>query len=245
RLAQDPSDPNFTVIALPITPPFEHVVAGGSITQGEAGSINALLTNLTGAIGLAQAKITSLNPANGAADAGNSFWETQQLQAAAQYAQQLSGLLGAEPVLRANMVAALQAANFNNLQVSIFDAFNFEINVSFSGLPAFMVNDLTSLGADADTINQITQLAIVQDVNAMAGTYASILSNTNVDTSTLAASKALFDFAVANGAGTPLAQGQMVQGQGFVADATGDKATFAVEARVAPDGSIQGKLELN
>src|SRR5215471_17629092 len=245
RLALDPSDPNFTVIALPVTPAFEQVVAGGSVTQAEADSINALLTNLTQSIGLAQAAITSINRANGAADAGNSFWETQQLQAAAQYAQQLSSLLGAQPVLRANFVAALQAANFAPLQVSIFDALNFESNVSFSGLPAFLVNDLTSLGADADTINQVTQLAIVQDVNAMAGTFASNLTDTTVDTSTLDASKALFDFAIANGAGTPLAQGQMVQGQGFVPDATGDKATFAVEAKVGPDGSISGKLELN
>jgi len=245
QLALDPSDPNFTVIALPVTPPFEHVVAGGSITQAEADSINALLTSLTQSIGLAQAAITSINRANGAADAGNTFWETQQLQAAAQYAQQLSSLLGAQPVLRANMVAALQAANFEPLAVSVSDAFNFELNVLFNGLPSFLVDDLTSLGADAASISQITQLALVQDINAMAGTYASIISNSNVDTATLDASKALFDFAIANGAGTPLAHGQMVQGQGFVADATGDKATFAVEARVAPDGSLQGKLELN
>src|SRR5215467_2278940 len=245
QLALDPSDPNFTVIAQPVTPSFQQVVAGGSVTQGEADSINALLTNLTQSIGLAQATITSINRANGAADAGNSFWETQQLQAAAQYAQQLSSLLGTQPVLRANMVAALQAANFAPLHVSIFDALNFESNVSFSGLPAFLVNHLTSLGADAAAINQITQLAIVQDINAMAGTFASIISNPNVDSSTDDASKALFDFALANGGGTPLAQGQMVQGQGFVTDATGDKATFAVEARVAPGGSIQGKLELN
>ncbi|HKF54664.1 MAG TPA: post-COAP-1 domain-containing protein [Blastocatellia bacterium] len=245
QLALDPSDPNFTVIAQPVTPSFQQVVAGGSVTQAEADSINALLTNLTQAIGLAQATITSINRANGAADAGNSFWETQQLQAAAQYAQQLSSLLGAEPVLRANMVAALQAAGFDPLQVTVSDALNFEFGVASSGLPAFLIDDLTSLGADSAAISQIAQLALVQDVNAMAGTYASIISNANVDTSVLGASKALFDFAIANGAGTPLAQGQMVQGQGFVPDATGDKATFAVEAKVGPDGSISGKLELN
>jgi len=55
----------------------------------------------------------------------------------------------------------------------------------------------------------------------------------------------LVNFAVRNGAGTPLAPGQMVQAQGFVNTPSGSKTTFATEAHVDQQGNLVGHLELN
>jgi hypothetical protein len=78
----------------------------------EANAYNAFFANAGQTIGLEEAIFITINRAQGAHDAGNAFWEAQQLQAARQYEAQLAPLLQAEPDLLANLNKALQADGF-------------------------------------------------------------------------------------------------------------------------------------
>ena len=54
---------------------------------------------------------------------------------------------------------------------------DFEVGIASTGhLPAADVSGLQQLGADASQISSITQLAMVQDINAVAGTFPQLLT---------------------------------------------------------------------
>src|SRR5437588_2735182 len=131
-------------------------------------------------IGLTRAIITSINRANGAADAGNSFWEAAQLQVANQYVGQLTGFISSEPELLTNLQSAIQAGGFPKVTVTTGAAFNFEFNVAFNGLPSSIAQPLGQLGADQATIDNVRELMIVQDVNLVAGTIPAKITDAGV-----------------------------------------------------------------
>lgn len=173
-VATDPSDPNFMVIAQPVLLTVPPVVPGGVVTQAEANAFNALFLNEENVIAYAQALITSYNRAQGAFDAGNAFWENQQLQAAAQYQGALLGFLGAEGALRTNLANLLSAdPNFAAFALTINQAFQGESVIAFSGLPPSILQALLTLGFDNNTINLITGQLFVQDINLVAGNIVS------------------------------------------------------------------------
>ena len=176
RLALDPSDPNFTVIAAPEPPAVPPLPDLAGITQAERDAYNALLGNLVNVIGYANAAQTSINRATGAADAGNEEWEKKQEAALNTYLDRIGRLLQAQPALFTAFSDALVAGGVVRT-ITTFDAFVFELNVLNSGLPAFLADTLNALGADGDTIAQIRRQAFVQDIGAMAGTYPQALTN--------------------------------------------------------------------
>lgn len=244
QLALDPADPNYTAIASPLFPALEMLVAQQGITQAEADAFNALLLNQERAIGYGRAIVTSINRADGAFAAGDAYWENQQMQAAAQYALQLSTLLNLQPTLRSTLQSALQGAGFPVISITPNDVYNFEVNVLYGTLPAYLVNALTQLGADATDIEHIRRLAYVQDINLVAGSFPSLLTNRPSSISILAAAQSLTEFAIDNG--TPLVLGQEAEGEGFIVPASGGKITFEFEAKVEDDhgGELRGKLRL-
>ncbi len=241
ELALDPVDPNFTQIAVPITPPFTPLVVEPGITQGEADSFNALLTNQTQAIGLVNAIITSINRAQGASEAGNTVWENKQMAAASKYALELNKLLDAQNALRANVKNALLAAGFPTITISPNDALNFEINVLYNGLPPSIVQNLTNFGADAATIEQIRELAYVQDLNEIAGSFPTDLTNAELDAALADASEALLNFALDNA--VPLSPGQEVKGQGTLSKSDGSQVDVKFEAKAKQKGSSASTIE--
>lgn len=176
RLAADPSDPNFTVIAQPIPPAVPPLPNLAGITQAERDAYTALLGNLVNVIAYADAAQISINRATGAADAGDSVWEAKQAAAAAAYLAHLGSLLQAEPALLTAFADALAAGGVVQ-PISSGDVFNFELNVLFFGLPTFLADTLNTLGADSDALAQIRQLAIVQNIDLVAGTYPQALTN--------------------------------------------------------------------
>jgi hypothetical protein len=170
KLALDPPDPNFTAIAQPVFPAVPHLTTASGFTQGEAAALNALFANEAQAIGLGEALYASINRADGAAEAGNLFWETRQLQAAAQYAGQLKNVWAAQPALLNNVVLAFQAAGFSKT-VTATDVQKFQNSVAQNGLPGWLVSNLQQLGADGGTINRFRLSILQQNPQAVAGTF--------------------------------------------------------------------------
>src|SRR5579884_776671 len=111
RIAADPPDSNFTVVAQPIVVPSAPVTVDSSVPPAVVDASNALLINLVQQNALLPAFLTSVERAQGAGLAGNSQFETVQLQAAGTYALQLAALFEIQPQLRANLLSALLAAN--------------------------------------------------------------------------------------------------------------------------------------
>lgn len=243
KLALDPADLNYTVIAVPLTPTPTLLTVQVGIVQSEADSFNALLTNQAQAIGLARAITTSINRAQGAYISGATDWETKQMQAATQFAIQLSALLKLESNLYANINQSLIAAGSSLPQVTYNSAYAFDYLVAYSGLPNFVTQALIQFGADSSAIDTIHQIAFVQDPNAMAGTTTSVLINQNVLAALQNGSDALFAFALDNAPSMTLGQG--VEAEGGINSLNGSMITFEFNAQGQKIGSApKGKLIL-
>jgi hypothetical protein len=171
RLSSDPPDPHFMSIAQPIIPSFPPVTTQDGITQAEADTLNALFSNLAHAIGFADALLISIERAQGAANAGDTFWEEQQMEAAAQHAARLATFLNAQPALHINVQNAMQAAGFPSIPITPDDISNFQSGIAINGLPTSITEVLTQLGADSATIDEIRNLLLTQDPAAAAGSF--------------------------------------------------------------------------
>lgn len=174
-LIEDPSDPNFTVIAEPVIPSLPPLKAGPGITQAVADAFNALLLNQEKIIGLGRAAIISLDRAQGASDAGHAFWEARQEQALKTYTGQMAVQLGAQPALLAKLQAALEAAGFPAFTLTPDTALDFVRDIALNGLPEPIKQTLTQLGADSATISQIRNF-VVEDFNSTAGDFPRVLT---------------------------------------------------------------------
>lgn len=159
-ISQDPPDSNFTVIAQPEIPSFPPVTVQDGVTKAETDAWNALFSNLAQQIGFSRALLTSAERAWGAEEAGDAFWESQQMQAAAYFASQLATVLNAQPELRVNLQNALQVAGRPTILITADDIVNFQMDVATNGLPVFLTEALTRLGADSTTIEQIRNLLL-------------------------------------------------------------------------------------
>jgi hypothetical protein len=195
---KDPADPNFMVIDQPSTRSLsiQPISPVQGLSQRGADAFNALLTNLEQSNGLERAIMTSINRAQGASDAGNTYWENRQVQAAQQYAAQLSALLNAEPALYTNLQTALQDLGFQQT-VTASDVSNFVSSVSRNGLPSGMAQTLAELGADTATLDEIRLGILTQDVNEVAtlGSFPQALTDPSVTTALQQAAQALSQFA--------------------------------------------------
>lgn len=169
RLALDPSDPNFTEIVIPVTPILSQqpITPGDGVTQQQADAMNALFTNLEQAIGLGRAIQTSIDRAQGARDAGDAFWEGQQLAAARNFAGQLAALTDQQPDLFANLATALQAGGFQRSFTAESIA-QFQSSVALQGFPAFLTQAFAELGADNALQEEIKQAFLNKDSRDIA-----------------------------------------------------------------------------
>ena len=250
KLAADPLDPNFTVIPQPIfpsLPAFQPVT--GSISDAVANDANALQTNIEQQLGYSLALYTAINRANGAFAAGATDFESQQMAAAAQYAQQLSQLLNAETGLRTQLANDMIASGWPTFTVDANAIFNEEFNLFFFGPPSDLVPTLTALGVSPDDQQfvigrMLTDDPFVDAADGTAGFPAFIGNDPALSAAEAGAAASLEAFAILNGSGVPLKAGQMVQAQGSI-QATDGKLTFAIEAHVDQQGNLLGKLEMN
>jgi len=171
------------------------LTSGKDLTQTEANALNALLINEEQAIGYAQAVLTSVERTQGAAVAGDAYWEAQQLQAAEEYSLQLAARFMVQPVLRADVQSALQAAGFPSVSITAADVSDFQSDVAVNGLPPSLEVALDQLGADSAAIEEIRNLLIAQDPNAVAGSFPEMLMNPALVTALQEVAQSLYEFA--------------------------------------------------
>jgi hypothetical protein len=89
KQAADPPDPNYTLIAQPKTPtiPLPRPTASWTAPQLKAyEAFKEYIQTVEPVIGLSNSEITSANRAAGAQNAGDSYWEQQQVAALQRYA---------------------------------------------------------------------------------------------------------------------------------------------------------------
>jgi hypothetical protein len=185
ELARDPADTNYTALAQAVVSPVIPLKAGSGITQPEADAFNAWSTNLAQSAGLSTALMNSVDRAQGAAYAGDSYWHLAQRNAAVQFEVQLATLKGQEPALRSNVVAQFVAGGFQGVTNTVDDAMNFQSEIATNGLPQVLLQGLTGLGLDGTAITNIQNELMVADPSTLAGSFPAMLAKTNWDSASL------------------------------------------------------------
>jgi hypothetical protein len=192
-LAHDPPDTNFTAIALPVFPNLQLLAPGLNVTQGEATSLNAWVTDLSQSLAYSQALYTSINRASGAAAATNAYWQTAQLNAVVQYESKLAGLLYQEPTLRSNVLVQLQAAGFPSITLYATNFTDLLGDIAMgNGLPSLLQQAASQLGLDGTTVSNIEDSFFGIDIGSVTGTFPANLANTNLDSAMLNAASTLW-----------------------------------------------------
>ncbi|MEN3369059.1 MAG: large repetitive protein [Verrucomicrobiota bacterium] len=171
RLALDPSDPNFMSIFTPVIPALPPVTTSDPASQPLADAINALISKEEEGIGYAGAMQVAIDRAQGAVDAGDTFWEGQQLIALARYQTALARVLDALPSLLTNLKDALLAAGVPHTSITPQNVFDTERDIALHGLSSDEIQTLVQLGATNDEIDEIKNVMMVQDINAVAGDF--------------------------------------------------------------------------
>src|SRR5262249_20735413 len=121
-------------------------------------------------VAYAQAAVTSANRAQGAKDAGDLIWQTQQTQAAQLYSANIGLLLNKETTLLQSLKTALAAAGLS-ITVTQQDVVNFQNTIAVGGLPPGYVQVLQLLGADPTAISQVASFLVGLDGNSAVGQF--------------------------------------------------------------------------
>jgi hypothetical protein len=171
RLAEDPIDPNYMVIAQPVIFPIPPVVA--QLTPAEANALNQLLINQEQIFAYIAVINTTFNRAEGAQAAGDTYWIGQQTQAGEVYLSQLGLLMTSQAIILSNLQSAFQAGGFPNFTVTSANIMSAEQQILTGTGPLFnnISMALGTFGADSATISQALAVLPVQDINAASGAF--------------------------------------------------------------------------
>ncbi|WP_242356059.1 MULTISPECIES: fibronectin type III domain-containing protein [Anaeromyxobacter] len=149
RLARDPPDDNYTVIADPVFPQLSPFIETPGVSKAVAEATNAWLANMGTEAGYIGALIAAINRSQGAADGGSRYWEQQQLSAAAQYAVEAATALARDAELRAAVATALYESGYQDVvidQASVEDA-QFNLWLRLNNLDPAQLSVLQSFSA--------------------------------------------------------------------------------------------------
>ena len=197
KIARDPPDPNFMELAEPTILAFPVIaVDEPGITQEVADAYNAFFDNLGQEIGFGGALLTSLERAQGAVEAGDAFWETEQMRAAALFATELAALIDMEPGLRENLVSAIQAAGFPGIEFTEDDIVAAQDDLAVNGPTDLLADAFTELGLDNTTIDEILDVLIEAD--PVAGSFPEVLTDPRLIGAFQDAAQSLDEFARSN-----------------------------------------------
>jgi len=172
RLATDPADPNYTLIALPNFPTFNIPDPDPSWTAAQLAAYSALKSSISTKeqiIGLLQATIVCVNRAEGAYEAGNTYWEQKQVAALNQYSELEAFDLQLLLLQEQQLSTAYSRSGFPDFSLSPDQATQFEIAISTGDLPLNVQQNLTSLGVDRDGLAFVTKAWSSFDPNIISG----------------------------------------------------------------------------
>jgi hypothetical protein len=185
-------DPNYKVVQQPIFQLPADIPAQDGLTQAQALLTNLTLAGLQRITDLGQTLKVTQDRFQSAVDAGDDAAALQQLIALQsqmnkynqaieslsnfqkKMADTLDTVVGNIGGLRIGTGFAAQATTQDRLfsqTITQDDVFNFESGVANNGLPDQIRETLTQIGASAEEMDTIRQLAMVQDPKAAAGEY--------------------------------------------------------------------------
>ncbi len=177
ELANDPPDPNFTVIATPIPLPIPSITDPG-IPVAVRAALNILIVNIIQSTGVAGAILASMDRADGAKAAGDILWEQRQVQAGEQFKHELSRLLFLQITLRWNLRTAIeQTLAIPPIDVTASDVIAFQQEISTGGLPAAMTTILFQLGVQTPGIQDITSRVLGFSPQDVSGSFPASLTD--------------------------------------------------------------------
>lgn len=166
KLAADPVDPNYTVIATPATATLP---SGLTVGQG-------LATTEIKAIATAAALLTSINRYQGAVAAGDTTWEAKQLAAIEKYIGLLNGYTGQLGSQVAAFVDQLKKIGLT-ATISTSQALAAETTLAQNGLPQSVLDIFQQLGLSPADIQSAFENTYVQNINLLAGQYPNMLNS--------------------------------------------------------------------
>lgn len=249
RLAQDPPDSNYTVIALPQTPSITPLAYDPSVPNNVIDAFNALFENYKQSIGLEQALLTTFNRATGAMVVQDATWQQKQTQAATMYLLQLSDLANRQPDLQTTLQNAWNAAGLPSLVASASDIHAYQIQIFYNGLPVNEVQILTQAGLTSQDIEYLRRVTVAQNYSQVAslGGFPASLTDPVLNNALHKAAASLSGLAISNA--TPLAAGQKLHGEGKVTLPDNSSLQFEFNAQIDPDpaagSALKGHLEMH
>ena len=177
-IADDPSDPNFTVIAQPVP-----IVLPSGMDCGGFPECDNLLGNFLQIVSLSRAVQISNDRWQGAYDAGDTFWEDQQAQAIRQYQIQMASLASQNATLQQTFQAAFQArlaaAGGTPMVVSAADVATYQSNTQ-AGWTFDQQNVFAAMGATPEEMDAIAAFQLAQNTSTLGGSeYPEVLTSGN------------------------------------------------------------------
>ena len=174
-IADDPSDPNFTVIAQPVP-----IVLPSGMDCGAFPECNNLLGNFLQIIALSRAIQTTNDRWQGAYDAGDTYWEDQQALALRQYQIQMASLASQNATLQQTFQAAFQArvaaAGATPMVVSAADIATYQSNTQ-AGWTFDQQNVFTAMGFTPEEMDAIAAFQLAQNTSTFGGSeYPEVLT---------------------------------------------------------------------
>lgn len=182
KIADDPPDPEFRMIAHAVTRPIFHVRRGHGVSRRLAGALNALAANAGKTRGYGNAFATSVNRAAGAIEAGNQPLARNQLAAADHYARLLASSLKADPKMRANVVSALGPSAHKRLSLSASRLSALKKRIASSGVPPGVAKTLKSFGFGRSFIMHLGKSAKAAGNRPISTTVGGLMNAPSVNT---------------------------------------------------------------
>lgn len=161
----DPLDPNYAQIVTAIPATYIPSATIGSLSKTQVAAFNNLMINEAVIQGQLKAMITTINRLSSAEAANDITSAARQSQSLANMNIVLATLLGKEAALRTQLAATL--SSLAPITLSSNQVLNFEAQVS-GGWTVRQLAFFKSFGADVETIEKARNIALVQDINAVA-----------------------------------------------------------------------------
>ncbi len=203
KLARDPADPNFKVVAKPLVKSASSVTDVPEIPRGVAATADALFTNMASVIAVSQALLHALERGQGASLAGDQFWYEEQTAAAAELSSKLSNLLVEQTGMLQHMKTEWNNAGLPDITLSQSDMQQVQKHLATNKLPDALTDILRRLGASANDIEGYRQKIVSADTRAIGGNLLEMIVSPSMVSSMQATSQSLQGFSDSLGGSPP------------------------------------------
>jgi Concanavalin A-like lectin/glucanases superfamily/HpiC1 cyclase/MBG domain/Bacterial Ig-like domain/Cep192 domain 4/WD40-like Beta Propeller Repeat len=176
--AEDPPDPNFTVVALPVVQaPPAIALNGGPLSQDTLKLMNQSLAVKAVIQAYLQALQTSANRYSTALSAGDLTSAALQRDAILNYDDTLVSLFNSDAAVTQNLLASFQQDGLPNLQLTPQNIATIQYAVATYGLPGDVVQDLQQLGASVTNIAEIQNSLVAANPTSLPTDFFSSLQS--------------------------------------------------------------------